>query len=166
MKASCRSAIYRQERRYNHMIDTVGNERDASGITRRFLLRASSLGATVLAGDAAGAADSSNGFAAVDHGANDPLPPAAVSVNRMMFPGFRQTFVPTSGVMVDGKRAEGAVINTLIGGKGPPLLLIHGHPETHVCWRKVAAKLARHYTVVLTDLRGYGDSSKPDGGEG
>jgi haloacetate dehalogenase len=82
-----------------------------------------------------------------------------------MFPGFRQTFVRTRGVMVDGKPAEGAVINTLIGGKGPPLLLIHGHPETHVCWHKVAGKLAERFTVVLTDLRGYGDSSKPDGGE-
>jgi hypothetical protein len=54
-----------------------------------------------------------------------------------MFPGFPQTFVRTRGVMVDSKLAEGAVINTLIGGKGPPLL-IHGHPETRVCWHKVA----------------------------
>jgi haloacetate dehalogenase len=82
-----------------------------------------------------------------------------------MFPGFRQTFVRTRGVMVDGKLTEGAEINTLIGGKGPPLLLIHGHPETHVCWHKVAGKLAEGFTVVLTDLRGYRDSSKPDGGE-
>jgi haloacetate dehalogenase len=101
----------------------------------------------------------------VHHGANDPLPPAAVSANRSLFPGFRQTFVTTRGVTVDGKLAEGAVINTLIGGKGPPLLLIHGHPETHVCWHKVAGKLAERFTIVLTDLRGYGDSSKPDGGE-
>jgi haloacetate dehalogenase len=82
-----------------------------------------------------------------------------------MFPGFRQTFVRTRGVMVDGKLTEGAEINTLIGGKGPPLLLIHGRPETHVCWHKVAGKLAEGFTVVLTDLRGYRDSSKPDGGE-
>ena len=65
---------------------------------------------------------------------------------------------------IDGMQAPGATINTLVGGKGPPLLLLHGHPETHVTWHKVAAKLAERFTVVMTDLRGYGDSSKPDGG--
>lgn len=59
---------------------------------------------------------------------------------------------------------EGAVINTLVGGSGPPLLLLHGNPETHVAWHKIAPQLAQHFTIVLTDLRGYGDSSKPDGG--
>ena len=49
-------------------------------------------------------------------------------------------------------------------GKGPPLLLMHGNPFTHVCWHKVAPRLAEEFTVVLPDLRGYGDSSKPDGG--
>jgi len=47
------------------------------------------------------------------------------------------------------------------GGSGPPLLLLHGHPQTHVMWHKVAPRLAREFTVVATDLRGYGDSSKP-----
>jgi pimeloyl-ACP methyl ester carboxylesterase len=60
---------------------------------------------------------------------------------------------------------SGATIRTLRGGNGPPLLLLHGHPQTHVCWHKIAAPLAEHFTVVLTDLRGYGDSSKPAGGE-
>src|SRR5271155_1384671 len=147
------------------MNDTDGNDDNAAGMSRRLLLGAGLLGATVIAGGAARAADSSGESSALNHGANDPLPPAAVSVNRTMFPGFRQTFVGTRGVMVDGKQADGAVINTLIGGKGPPLLLIHGHPETHVCWHKVAAKLAERFIVVMTDLRGYGDSSKPDGGE-
>ncbi|WCE02746.1 alpha/beta hydrolase [Pseudoxanthomonas sp. JBR18] len=50
-----------------------------------------------------------------------------------------------------------------IGGSGPPLLLLHGHPQTHAMWHHVAPALARHYTVVLADLRGYGDSSKPEG---
>ena len=50
------------------------------------------------------------------------------------------------------------------GGSGPPLLLMHGNPFTHVTWHKIAPRLARDFTVVLPDLRGYGDSSKPDGG--
>jgi haloacetate dehalogenase len=89
-----------------------------------------------------------------------PNPVAAASAapsqaaDRLFFPGFRQRFVP----------AQDVVINTLVGGSGPPLLLLHGHPETHVAWHKVAATLAEHFTVVLTDLRGYGDSSKPSGG--
>ena len=51
----------------------------------------------------------------------------------------------------------------MIGGKGPPVLLLHGYPLSHVSWSKVAPELARTCTVVATDLRGYGDSSKPPG---
>lgn len=47
------------------------------------------------------------------------------------------------------------------GGEGPPLLLLHGHPQTHMMWHHVAPQLARKFTVVMPDLRGYGDSSKP-----
>ena len=50
-------------------------------------------------------------------------------------------------------------------GSGPPLLLLHGNPLTHVMWHKIAPRLAEDFTVVATDLRGYGDSSKPPGGE-
>jgi haloacetate dehalogenase len=71
-----------------------------------------------------------------------------------LLPGFRQDRIKTSG-------AEIALSH---GGKGPPLLLMHGNPFTHVCWHKVAPRLAEEYTVVLPDLRGYGDSSKPEGG--
>ena len=60
-------------------------------------------------------------------------------------------------------RTSGATINLRIGGEGPPLLLLHGYPQTHVMWHKVAPQLAREYTVVCPDLRGYGDSSKPKG---
>lgn len=72
-----------------------------------------------------------------------------------MFEGFEQSDIETSG----------AVIRTLRGGDGPPLLLLHGNPLTHVSWHKVAPKLAENFTVIATDLRGYGDSSKPDGGD-
>jgi haloacetate dehalogenase len=54
-----------------------------------------------------------------------------------------------------------ATIRVRHGGSGPPLLLLHGHPQTHVMWHLVAPRLAREFTVVAMDLRGYGESSKP-----
>ena len=63
-------------------------------------------------------------------------------------------------------KANGVSINLVHGGVGPPLLLLHGYPQTHVEWHKIAPKLARHYTVVAPDLRGYGDSAKPPASEG
>jgi haloacetate dehalogenase len=56
-----------------------------------------------------------------------------------------------------------ARIAAFVGGEGPPLLLLHGYPQTHVAWHKVAPILAQRYTVVATDLRGYGDSTGPQG---
>ncbi len=63
----------------------------------------------------------------------------------------------------DHKRivTAGAEIAVAVAGKGPPLLLLHGYPQTHVMWHKVAPRLAERFTVVLPDLRGYGASSKP-----
>lgn len=57
----------------------------------------------------------------------------------------------------------GVAIHARVGGAGPPLLLLHGHPQTHAIWHRVAPVLARHFRLVLADLRGYGDSSKPAG---
>lgn len=56
---------------------------------------------------------------------------------------------------------NGVTLNYRHGGNGPPLLLLHGFPQTHLEWRKVAGKLAQHFTLIMPDLRGYGDSSKP-----
>jgi haloacetate dehalogenase len=54
-----------------------------------------------------------------------------------------------------------ATIRVRHGGSGPPLLLLHGNPQTHVMWHRVASRLAEEFSVVATDLRGYGDSAKP-----
>lgn len=62
-------------------------------------------------------------------------------------------------------QVNGVSISYRIGGTGPGLLLLHGHPQTHVIWHKVVEQLAQHFTVVAADLRGYGDSSKPSSDE-
>lgn len=67
------------------------------------------------------------------------------------FPGFKPIRIATSG----------AEINGVMGGSGPPLLLLHGWPQSHVEWHRVAPLLAAHFTVIASDLRGYGDSSIP-----
>jgi haloacetate dehalogenase len=54
-----------------------------------------------------------------------------------------------------------ATIRVRHGGQGPPLLLLHGHPQTHAMWHALAPRLAQDFTVIATDLRGYGESSKP-----
>jgi len=68
-----------------------------------------------------------------------------------LFPGFSAQRI----------RANGTEIHVVAGGAGPPLLLLHGYPQTHAIWHAIAPALARDYTVVCADLRGYGDSGKP-----
>src|SRR5205807_10118394 len=72
-----------------------------------------------------------------------------------LFPGFERRMVKTSG----------ATINTLRGGSGPPLLLLHGYPQTHVERHKIAPRLAQKSTVGAAARRGYGDSTNPPDGE-
>ncbi|HEV8689351.1 MAG TPA: alpha/beta hydrolase, partial [Ideonella sp.] len=71
-----------------------------------------------------------------------------------LFPGFDSFCVDTD---------DGVHIHARTGGNGPPLLLLHGHPQTHAIWHRAAPRLAESFTLVLPDLRGYGDSSKPIG---
>jgi haloacetate dehalogenase len=68
-----------------------------------------------------------------------------------MFPGFTTQKIQLAHV----------ALHTRIGGNGPPLLLLHGYPQTHVMWHKIAPALAQHYTVICPDMRGYGDSDAP-----
>jgi haloacetate dehalogenase len=67
------------------------------------------------------------------------------------FPGFEQRRVKVGNIG----------LNVRLGGGGAPLLLLHGFPQTHAAWHKVAPELARHFTVVCPDLKGYGDSDAP-----
>ncbi|MDX5461502.1 alpha/beta hydrolase [Micromonospora tulbaghiae] len=68
-----------------------------------------------------------------------------------MFEGFEEFDISTSGATIHGRR----------GGSGPPLLLLHGIPETHLMWHRIAPHLAKTHTVIATDLSGWGDSGKP-----
>jgi haloacetate dehalogenase len=74
-----------------------------------------------------------------------------------LFPGFATRRIAT---------ADGIEIHARTGGSGPPLLLLHGYPQTHAMWHKMAPGLAKRCTLVILDLRGYGTSSAPKGDEG
>jgi len=115
----------------------ANDESDPASMDRRTHLKQ---GAVLAAGSLLGGA----GLAEAQPSDDSPL----------FFPGFTQTKV----------QANGIAINTLKAGNGPPLLLLHGAPQSHISWRLVAGELAKHFTVILTDLRGYGDSDAPEGG--
>jgi haloacetate dehalogenase len=72
-----------------------------------------------------------------------------------MFEGFTEFDIQVSGAKIHGVK----------GGSGPPLLLLHGYPQTHVMWHNIAPRLAKTFTVIASDLRGYGASTKPADGE-
>jgi haloacetate dehalogenase len=78
------------------------------------------------------------------------------TADQELFPGFERQSIPIDDELQ---------INCLLGGSGPPLLMLHGHPQTHAIWHRVAPRLAEQFTLVMADLRGYGDSSKPRGTE-
>jgi haloacetate dehalogenase len=110
-----------------------------ASVARREILRAGAaltVGALAARGAAAQAADAS-------------------ALDAKLLPGFKVEKVKTSG----------ATLHAVKGGSGPPLLLIHGAPLSHLSWFKVAPELAKTYTVIAADLRGYGDSSKPEDGD-
>ena len=111
---------------------------------REFLKNSMALALAPAAGNALGARDL----------LAEPEPPQ--QPREEFFKGFKAEEIKTSGT----------TIHTVYGGNrnGPPLLLLHGIPETHVLWRKVAPALAQDYFLVMPDLRGYGDSGKPVGG--
>ena len=69
-----------------------------------------------------------------------------------LFPSYKPEWIGTSGGRIFAR----------VGGKGPPLLLLHGFPQTHVMWNKVAPQLAEHFTVIVVDLPGYGWSDMPE----
>ena len=114
-------------------------DKTKSEIGRRRMLRQAT---ALVAGTAAGALGQAQGQE--DQGGQVRL-----------FPGFKSAKVETSG----------ATINVVSGGQGPPLLLLHGAPQSLATWHKVTPQLAKEFTVIAADLRGYGDSSKPADGQ-
>jgi haloacetate dehalogenase len=109
---------------------------------RKLLKTAAALGIGAAASAAAG-----GGSVPAQAGGTSPAPD--------FFPGFKRGSAKTSG----------ATIHLVTAGSGPPLLLLHGYPQTHIEWRDVAPQLAKKFTVVAADLRGYGDSGKPADGD-
>jgi haloacetate dehalogenase len=131
--------------------------------TKASATRRSVLQSAVLASGAAALLKTANAQAPPPPAASPAPPKAALGLPgaagtgawKNMFPaGFRNERVKTSG----------AEINAVIGGSGPPVLMFHGAPDALITWRLIAPDLAKEYTLVMCDLRGYGDSSRPPGG--
>jgi haloacetate dehalogenase len=114
-------------------------------LTRRDVLL--QMGAVVTASALPGA-----DAAALDAQAGTPVP---ASPGANFFPGFKPISIEVTG----------ATINGVMAGQGAPVLLLHGAPQSMISWRLAAPLIAKDHTVVVTDLRGYGDSSKPTDGD-
>ncbi len=119
-----------------------------AGTTRRRLLQSTAI--------AAGAVAASQMFLKPEEGlAQNGNGPAPGEAWKVLYPkGFENHKVQTSG---------GVTINCVTGGDGPPLLMFHGAPQSLVTWHIIAPDLAKEYSLVMCDLRGYGDSEKPEG---
>ncbi|MBM1817720.1 alpha/beta fold hydrolase [Pseudosulfitobacter pseudonitzschiae] len=81
--------------------------------------------------------------------------PHPENLDAKLLPGFERRWITIDNTQ----------ILALIGGSGPPLLMLHGDPQTHLCWHHIAPRLVDRFTVVLTDLRGRGESHKPEPGQ-
>ena len=130
------------------------NSADA-GLSRRGLVQAFAVGAAAATIPTQAAAQSASTVAeatSADY-VRDPTRWGSAEI-AALFPGFKHLDM----------RTKGAIIRLRHGGSGPPLLMLHGHPDNHVLWYRVAARLAQRYHVVCADLRGYGDSSLPEPG--
>src|ERR1700704_2051051 len=124
------------------------SEQSEEGLSRRGLVQALAIGAaaaSIAAPSMAQTAAVSAEATAADYG-RDPTRWGSAEV-AALFPGFKHLDM----------RTKGAIIRVRHGGSGPPLLLLHGYPNSHVLWHAVAAKLAKNYHVVCPALRGYCD---------
>jgi haloacetate dehalogenase len=119
-------------------------------MNRRSFLSAISIGPGVLFAAPRLASDAARAYNTSPRDSGQSQPPTT-----NFFPGFQIRDIKTTNAM----------IHLVVGGSGPPVLLLHGYPQTHIIWRKIAPQLAQNFTVVAPDLRGYGDSSRPQDGE-
>ena len=125
---------------------------------RRDFLRVSGAGAlslgSAIATTACGINTPARAGSDVDQGPRVAQAPPQQPPAPALFPGFQRDVLKTSAT----------TINLVHGGKGRPLLLLHGWPQTHVTWHKIAPRFTQDFHVVVPDLRGYGDSGKPPEG--